>query len=172
MSAPRRRQEREPAGKVVLPLWLPRGLQSYSRPEFGLHVLDDLAVFVLGAKQDELRIGLDLHVVTWRPIEQIVGTHRLALAAGVSGRELAAQDEAPVRAMTDVAREALEQRRRVHARSEREVLSADASVAFDRAEAFLLANGGAGDLDAYGHFVFVYSHGARSFSDGFSGGCR
>jgi hypothetical protein len=47
---------------------------------FGNHVVDDVAVLPLGAEHDDLRIGVDLHVVPGRPVEQVVRIHRLALA--------------------------------------------------------------------------------------------
>ena len=57
------------------------------------HVIDDEAVFPLGAEHDEFRIGLDLDVMAGGPIEQVVGIHRLRGALGIGRGDPAFEDE-------------------------------------------------------------------------------
>ena len=79
----------------------------------------------LRAEHHDLRVFVDFHVVPGRPVEKITRAHRLPDAVRVGGREPAAQHVFPVRALAQVTVEALEKRRGVDARREREVLAAD-----------------------------------------------
>ena len=72
--------------------------------------------------------------------------HRLLHAARVGRREPAAQHEAPVRALAEVALQSLEERRRVDARREREVLAADRVEPAHVTEIRPLPDHGAGNL--------------------------
>ena len=92
------------------------------------HVIDHLAVLVLRAEHDDLGIGVDPHVVSRRPVEQVVGADRL-LFPGVVVVSCPAHDETPVRTLAEFAFQALEQRGGVDARRQREVLAADFSEA-------------------------------------------
>src|SRR3989338_1072035 len=44
------------------------------------HVVDDVAVLLLGAEHDDLRVSIDSHVVSRRQVEQIIGADCLLLA--------------------------------------------------------------------------------------------
>src|SRR3979409_2336744 len=79
---------------------------------------------MLGTEHDNLRVGVDLYIVSRRPIEQVVGIHRFSRAIRVGRNELAAQNEAPVRALALIAFQSLEERSGVNARREGEVLAA------------------------------------------------
>jgi len=58
------------------------------------HVVDDLTVFVLRAEHDNLRVSLDLYVVSGRPVEEVIRLHRLLHADRIGGGELTTYDEA------------------------------------------------------------------------------
>src|SRR5688500_9702236 len=128
------------------------------------HVIDDVAVLALRAEHDDLRVGVDLHVVPRRPVEEVVRLDRLALALRIGGGDLAVQHEAPVRAVAVVAFQALEQRRGIDARRQREVLAADLAEAAGIADVRALAEHRAGDSHRHVHPRWRYSH-AGSLGD-------
>lgn len=118
-----------------------------------------MAVFVLRAEHDNVRVGVDLHVVARWPVKKIVRADGLLGAGGVGGGELAAQDKAPVGALAEVAFQPLEQRGGVDTRREAEVLTADLAQSGGVAEIRSLTDHCARDLHFYGHVFFGYSHG-------------
>lgn len=63
------------------------------------HVVDDMAVLALRAEHDDLRVCVDLYVVSGWPVKQIIRVDRLLRAVRIGRGELAAQDEAPVGAL-------------------------------------------------------------------------
>lgn len=72
------------------------------------HVVNDVAVLALRAEHDDFRVFVDLYVVPRWPVEEIIRFDSLLCALRVSCGELAAQDEAPVRALAQIAFQPLE----------------------------------------------------------------
>ena len=74
------------------------------------HVVDDKAVLPLRAKHDDFRVLIDFDVVASRPVEQVIRIYRLLLALRIGRSDPAPQYEAPVRALAQIALQALEKR--------------------------------------------------------------
>src|SRR5216683_391843 len=72
------------------------------------HVVDNVAVLMLRAEHDYLRVSIDLHVVPRRPIELIIGADCLLLAGRIGRGELTTQHEAPMGTLTEVSFQPLE----------------------------------------------------------------
>lgn len=122
------------------------------------HVIDDMAVLVLWAEHDNFRIGVDFYVVPRRPVEEIIRFSSLLSAFGVSGSELAAQNKAPMRAMTQVSLQPLKQRCRVNTRRESEIFTADFSQSSCIAEIVLLTDHCTGDFHLDINIFLRYPH--------------
>lgn len=56
------------------------------------HVAEDMAVLMLRAEHDDLRIRVDLHVVSGWPVKQVVRFDRFLRAVCIGRGELAAHD--------------------------------------------------------------------------------
>ncbi|CDX11917.1 hypothetical protein MPL3356_110233 [Mesorhizobium plurifarium] len=99
------------------------------------HVIDHMAVLVLWAEHDNGGILHDAHIVSGRPVKEVVLSHRLLPPLRIRRGDLALEHIAPVRALAAVVVEAFEQRRRVDTLGEREMFGADLIVTGDAAEA-------------------------------------
>jgi hypothetical protein len=109
------------------------------------HVVDDLAMLVLRAKHDDLRVSINPHIVAWWPVEQVAGADCLLVAGCVGRGELTTQYEAPMRTLTEVSFQPLEERGGIHACGKGEVLAADLAVSTRIAEIRALTDNGAWD---------------------------
>jgi len=109
-------------------------------PHLPDHVIDHVTVLVLRAEHDDLRVGVHPDVVPGRPVEQVVHVHRLLRSLRIGRGDPAAQDEAPVGALAEVAFQALEERGGIDTRGESEILAADLAEPARVAEFLLLAD--------------------------------
>ncbi|WP_442480510.1 hypothetical protein [Variovorax boronicumulans] len=122
-------------------------------------MVDHVRVLVLRTEHHDLRVGVDLDVVAGRPIEQVVCLDGLLFPGVVGGGDLALEHEPPVRALAGVVVvQALEERRRVDARRQREVLAADLAVAGRVAEIQTLPDQGTGNFHLHVDGVFCDMH--------------
>jgi len=71
-------------------------------------VVDDVAMLMLRAEHDNLRVGVNLHIVPRWPVEQVIGADCLLLAGRIGRGELTAQYEAPMGTLTEVSFQPLE----------------------------------------------------------------
>jgi hypothetical protein len=71
-------------------------------------MIDDVGMFMLRTEHDDLGIGIDFHIVTRRPIKQIMRPDRLLLALRIGRGDLAPEHDAPMRALALIAFEPLE----------------------------------------------------------------
>ena len=110
----------------------------------------------LRAEQDHFGVLDDADAVAGGPVEDVASRAGVDSAVGVVDDQFAGDDVSPVRCMTGVAVEALEQRSDVGAGGEREVLAADRAVTGCVTEIGELPGGGAGDgeLDGNGFLAF------------------
>ncbi len=121
-------------------------------------MIDNMRVLALRAEHDDFRIRVDAHVVPGRPIEEVVLVDGLLAAGGIGGGDLAAQHEAPVRAVAAVSFQSLEQGGRIDTSGQREVFATDLPITICVAEIHFLANSGTGDLHLYVDFVLGNPH--------------
>src|SRR5690606_24605872 len=129
-------------------------------PGFPDHVVDHLGVLVLRAEHDDAGVLIDPHIMTGGPVEEVVGCHCLLLARGIRGGDPAIQDEAPMRTLTQIALEALEQGRRIDTLGEAEILPADLAITAYVAEVSVLADHRSWNAHSDVDVVLRNSHGA------------
>ena len=84
-----------------------------------------MAVLTLRTEHDDIRVCLDLDVVPRWPVEQVTCVDGFLHSACVGGGELAAQDEAPMGTLAQIAFQSLEQWGGIYPRRETEILTAD-----------------------------------------------
>ena len=89
------------------------------------HVVYDMAVLLLGAEHHDLRVFVDLYIVPGWPVKEIVRIDCFLFTIRVRRRELSAQEEAPVRTLTQITIQSLEQGRGINACRETEILTTD-----------------------------------------------
>jgi hypothetical protein len=74
------------------------------------HVIDDMTVLKLRAEHYNIRVFINLYVVSGWPVKQIIRVDSLLRSVRVRRGELAAQDKTPVWALAQIAFQALKQR--------------------------------------------------------------
>jgi hypothetical protein len=84
-----------------------------------------MAVLVLRAEHDNFSVCIDLYIVSWRPVKQIIRIDCLLHPVRVGRSDLSVQDVAPMGALAQIAFKSLEQRGCIDSRRETEVLAAD-----------------------------------------------
>jgi hypothetical protein len=89
------------------------------------HMIDDMAVLALRAEHNNLCVSIDPDVVSRGPVEQVIGVHLFLFACCISGGQLSAQDEAPMRTLTEVSFKPLEEWSGVYSSAKSEVFAAN-----------------------------------------------
>jgi hypothetical protein len=129
------------------------------------HVIDHLAVLVLRAKHDDLRISIDPDIVPRRPVEKIISADCLLLAGGIGRGELTAKHEAPMGTLTKVSLQPLEKWGGIYAGGKSEALAADLAVSTRIAEIRALTDNSTWTLHPDIHLVLCNSHVRHLFVD-------
>src|SRR5258708_10266700 len=83
------------------------GLRSLALGLFN-HVVDDVAMPVLRAEHDDLRVSVNPHIGPRWPVEQVIGADCLLLAGRIGRGEFTAHHEAPMGTLTEVSFQPLE----------------------------------------------------------------
>lgn len=125
---------------------------------FGQHVIYDLAVLMLWAKQNNVGILGDLDRVSGRPIKKVPAFNHFIRPVGIGDRDFTVQHVAPVRGLTQVAFEALKQWRDIGTGAERKVLAADRAVPSGIAEIRLLASDRTRHIDPDWNILLCDAH--------------
>src|SRR3977135_936167 len=107
------------------------------------HVVDDVAMLLLRAEHDDLRVSINPHIVPRRPVEEVIGADSLPLAGCIGRGDVTTQHEAPVGTLTEVSFQPLEQRGGIHAGGKRKVLATDLTVSTRITEISALTDNGA-----------------------------
>lgn len=108
---------------------IPSGLRRASlAPRLFNHVVDNLAMLVLRAEHNDLRVSIDAHIVPRWPVEQVIGADCFLLADRIGRGEFTTQHKAPMGTLAEVSFQPLEERGGIHARGKGEVLAADLAV--------------------------------------------
>ena len=72
------------------------------------HVANDFAVLVLRTEHDDLRIRLNTHIVSWWPIEEVIGADGFLVAGSIGRGEFTPQHKSPMGTLTEVSFQSLE----------------------------------------------------------------
>jgi hypothetical protein len=89
------------------------------------HVIDDLTVLMLRTEHYNIRICINLYIVSGWPVKQIIRVDSLLRSICVGSGELAAQDKTPVGALAQIPFQALKQWGCIDSCRETEVLATD-----------------------------------------------
>jgi hypothetical protein len=91
---------------------------------FGLldHVIDDMTVLILRTEHDNIRIFINLYIMSWWPVKQIIRADGFLCPLRVGHGKFAAQEKSPVGALTQITFQALKQWRGIDSGRETEVL--------------------------------------------------
>lgn len=122
-------------------------------------MVNDGAVFLLGAEEDDLGVLGNGDGMAGGPVEQIATEDEVFRAVQVGYGDLAFDQIAPMGRLTEVVFESLEQGRDVDTGREGEVLAGDFAVACRIAKFGYLASYGARNVDLLRNIVLRDSHG-------------
>src|SRR3972149_6451518 len=136
----------------------PRLRRASLAPRLFNHVVDDLAMLVLRAKHDDLRVSINPHIVPRWPVEQVIGADCLLLAGRIGCGELTTQHEAPMGTLTEVFFQPLEERGGIHARGKGEVLAADLAISTRITKILALTDNGTWDRHLDIHLFLCNPH--------------
>jgi hypothetical protein len=136
-----------------------------------MNVINHCAVFMLGRKEDDLRVFGGANSVAGRPVEEVATVHRFFAAVGVSHDHLPFDQETPMRGLAEVVLKSLQQTGEISSRTHRKVFARHLAVASGVSEIEGLAGNRAGNVNLNGYILFVDSH-SDQLVLGFAGGDR
>ncbi len=122
------------------------------------HVVDDMAVLTLRTEHDDLRVLIDLYVMSGGPVKKIVRFDRLLRAVCVGCGELAKHDKTPVGALAQIAFQSLKQWCGIDARGKTEVLATNLAKPSCITEIRSLTNHSTWNLHFNVDILFGYPH--------------
>src|SRR5688572_14638771 len=134
-----------------------RGVRGLAR-HLGTNVIDDFAVLVLWAEENDFGIFVGSHAVSRRPVKQVAAADYFLLFVRKAHRKFSVQKVSPVRRLTTVAFQPLEQRRDVRPGTQRKVFGAHLSESCRVSEISLLTSYRTGRVDSDRNIIFRYSH--------------
>jgi hypothetical protein len=123
----------------------------------GANVIDDFAVLVLRAEQNDFGIFIGSHGVSGRPVKEVAGTDYFLLVRKGHG-EFSLQKVSPVWRLTTVALKPFQQRRNVRAGAQRKIFCAHLSESGRISKISLLPSHRARRVDSDRNIIFRYSH--------------